>query len=337
MTKSVYLLASIIVLASVDRQSHASAQTGGRRSSLRVNSEPCFPKSLLTPITSDSRKPLCTYCGETGRLLLKAANLPLATRAGSSWTDRRSAAVLQNAVTDFQDYLKRSMQVTIALDARESLAGSESLTKSIVVATRDQLPGCGTALNTPKGYEIAAAPERLIVCGYDERGAMFGLFNMEERMNLREAPYVPANLKTTRNSLQQTRMVQSWMGWMDFPDTQLAHMAHHGFDSVFASVYTNPNGDRTTADNSTDFYARLMFRVRNQDPARVHDLINRAKRFGMRVYTPIIYQYMGTPESEAGLRQVVRDILKDFPDIQGYVLLTEGFLVQEVGRAARCS
>ena len=144
-------------------------------------------------------------------------------------------------------------------------------------------------------------------------------------MNLREAPFLPADLHTMRHSLHDTRMVQSWMGWMEFPDAVLDHMAHDGFDAVFASVYTNPNGDRTTADNSTDFYARLMARIRRQDPAQVRSLIDRAKVFGIKVYTPIIYQYVGTPESEAELRRVVRDILKDFPDIHGFVLLTEGF------------
>jgi hypothetical protein len=53
------------------------------------------------------------------------------------------------------------------------------------------------------------------------------------------------------------------------------------------------------------------------------DLINRAARFSIKVYTPIIYQY-GNPESEAGLRKLVRDIVKDFPT-SGLVLLTEGF------------
>jgi hypothetical protein len=69
----------------------------------------------------------------------------------------------------------------------------------------------------------------------------------------------------------------------------------------------------------------LMHRIRRQDPVRVRDLINRAARFGIKVYTPIIYQYVGTPESEADLRRLVREILAEFPDIQGYVLLTEGF------------
>jgi hypothetical protein len=167
------------------------------------------------------------------------------------------------------------MQVQVAVETRDSLDGWQSVSRGIIVGTRDQLPGCGAALNGPKGYEIVASPEGLTICGYDERGAMFGLFNVEARMNLREAPFLPANLRTVRNSLHDSRMVQSWMGWMDFPDTLLAHMAHNGFDSVFASVYTNPNGDRTTAETSTDFCARLMFRVRNQDPTRVHDLVNR--------------------------------------------------------------
>ena len=239
--------------------------------------------------------------------------------------NQRSSPILQAAVRDFQDYLDKSMGVHVELEGRESLEGWESLTRSIVVGSREQLPGCSMKLNRPKDYEIVALPERWMVCGFDERGAMHGLYNLEARMNLREAPFLRADLRTVRHSLYETRMVLSWMGWMEFPDRLLAHLAHDGFDGIFASVYANPNGDRTTAETSTDFYARLLFRVRPQDPARMRDLINRASRFGIKVYAPIIYQYLETPESEAGLRRLVRDIVKQFPEIQGYILLTEGF------------
>jgi hypothetical protein len=255
----------------------------------------------------------------------QAGELALPDRGWKLVWNRRSSPVLQNAVRDFQDYLATSMRVQVELDGRDSLEGWQTLGRSIVVGTRDHLPGCGTALKGPKDYEIVAAPERLMVCGYDERGAMYGLYNLEARMNLREAPFLPAGLKTVRHSLYDTRMVHSWMGWMEFPDRLLSHLAHDGFDAIFASALANPNGDRTTAETSTDFYARILFRIRRQDPARMRDLIGRAARFGITVYTPIIYQYLGTPESEAGLRRLVRDILKDFPDIRGYVLLTEGF------------
>ncbi len=242
-----------------------------------------------------------------------------------------SGVVLQNAVLDFQDYLKNSMGVLVDVEGRDSLDGWQNLTRCIVVGTRDQLPGCGTALTGPKDYQLIATPEHVTVCGYDERGAMFGLYNIEARMNLREAPFLPSNLDTVRHSLYDVRMVQSWMGWMEFPDALLSRLAHDGFDAIFASALANPNGDRSTAETSTDFYARILFRMRHQDPARMRDLINRASKYGIKVYTPIIYQYMGTPESEEGLRTLVRDIVQEFPDIQGYVLLTEGFWYKKWG------
>ncbi|MDD4871781.1 MAG: hypothetical protein PHR77_14585 [Kiritimatiellae bacterium] len=245
--------------------------------------------------------------------------------------NQRSTKVLQNAVQDFQDYLNKSMGVRVALDGRSSLEGRQSLGRCIVVGTREQLSGCGIELKAPKDYEIVVTPEQVTVCGYDERGAMFGLYNLEARMNLREAPFLPGKLKTVRHSLYDVRLVHSWMGWMEWPDSLLSHLAHDGFDGIYASASANPNNDRTTAESSTDFYARLLFKIRKQDPARMRDLINRAARFGIKVYTPIIYQYMGTPESEAGLRKLVRDIIKEFPDIQGYILLTEGFWYKKWG------
>ena len=217
------------------------------------------------------------------------------------------------AVHDIHDYLATSMRVRVEVEGRDSLDGWQSLGRTIVVGTRDQMPGAGTTLKGPKDYEIVVTPERVTVCGFDERGAMFGLYNLEARMNLREAPVLPNGLKTVRHSLHDVRLVHSWMGWMEWPDALLAHLAHDGFDGIYASALANPNGDCTTAETSTDFYARLLFRVRKQDPARMHDLINRAARHGIKVYTPIIYQYLGTPESEAGLRKLTRDILKEFP------------------------
>src|SRR5690606_15082556 len=77
--------------------------------------------------------------------------------------------------------------------------------------------------------------------------------------------------------------------------------------------------------------ARLMYRVRKQNPAVIANLIDRAARFGIKVYTPIIWQYLGTPESEDGLRKLVREIVQQFPDIRGYVLLTEGFWYKKWG------
>ena len=232
-----------------------------------------------------------------------AGELALPSQGWKLLWDKHSSMVLENAVRDFQDYLSKSMQVGVTVERRDSLADWQTLGASIVVGTRDQMPGLGASLKGPKDYEIVVGPDRVAVCGFDERGAMFGLYNLEARLNLREGPFLPADLKTVRHSLYDVRMVQSWMGWMEWPDALLSHLAHDGFDGIFASCYANPNGDRTTAESSTEFYARLLFQLRRQDPARMHDLVRRASRYGIKVYTPIVYQYLGTPESEAGASQ----------------------------------
>jgi hypothetical protein len=242
---------------------------------------------------------------------------------------KNNSPVLENAFQDMRDYLERSMGVIIETEAYDSLEHWQDMRNCIIAGTPDQLPGCGTTLKNAKDYELVTRPEQLVVCGYDERGIMFGLYNLEARMNFREAPFLPKNFRTVRHSRFKTRMVLSWMGWMEWPDTLLSHIAHDGYDSILASVYANPNGDRTTAEGSTDFYARHLYQIRRQDPEEVHRLIERAARYGIKVYTPIVYQYMGTPESEAGLRKLVKNIVKEFPGIQGYVLLTEGFYYKQ--------
>jgi len=146
---------------------------------------------------------------------------------------------------------------------------------------------------------------------------MYGLFDIERRMNLREAPFLDRTLDVTRHSLFKARMVLSGLGWEEWPDRYLALLARYGFDSIFASVYVNPNG----VPGPPPYWDRM----KKQDPKRVHDLIRRAARYGIDLYCPIIYLYTGEPENEAGLRKLVRDIVTEFPQIRGYILLTEGF------------
>ena len=65
--------------------------------------------------------------------------------------------------------------------------------------------------------------------------------------------------------------------------------------------------------------------MRRHKPGAMKALLRRAARFGIDVYAPLLYQYTGTPENVDGLRKLVREIVTEFPEIRGYVLLTEGF------------
>lgn len=240
--------------------------------------------------------------------------------SGAGWTiiiRSDAGTVLRTAASEFRDYLELSMQIRLEVREQSSLSNWSTLHKSIIAGTRDQLGSCGAGLAGRKDYQILVSSDRVIVCGFDERGAMYGLYNLEARMNLREAPFLARDLDTTRRSLYKARMTLSGLGWEEWPDRYLATLARYGFDSIYASVYVNPNGVPGPPPH--------WDRMKKQDPARVHDLIRRAARYGIDLYCPIVYVYNGEPENEAGLRKLVRDIVTEFPEIRGYVLLTEGF------------
>jgi len=239
--------------------------------------------------------------------------------AGDQWKLRYAAdagAVVQFAASDLQDFLNVSMGLSIELERSTSLVDWAAQTQVIVAGTPDQLPGLGSELRGSKDYEILISPERIVVCGYDAQGILFGLMNLEERMRLRGAPCLPNDLHLVRHSLYQTRAVISWLGWMQWPDALLKQLVHDGYDAIYASVYANPNG----AEGPPHYDI-----IRKQDGDKLRDLIRRATSFGIKVYCPILYANTGTPENEAGLREHVRDIVTKFPEIHGYILLTEGF------------
>jgi hypothetical protein len=225
-------------------------------------------------------------------------------------------APLRNAAQELQSYLKTAMQTEVSIEEHGSLANESGVAGAIVAGTRDQLPGCGGMLKQSKDYQIIVTPQRVIVCGYDELGSMYGLYNLEERFSLREAPFLPANLNTVRLSLYKARMTLSGIGWMEWPDKYLAMLPRYGFDSIYAAPYANPNG--ATAPG-------VYSHMKRANPAAIHDLIRRAGQYGIKLYCPILYNYTGTPDCVAGLRKLVRGIVTEFPEIRGYVLLTEGF------------
>jgi hypothetical protein len=228
----------------------------------------------------------------------------------------KSGPVLKYAAQDLCNFLGTSMQVEVEVKLKSLLSDWAGQKQVIIAGTPDQLPGIGSELVTDKDYEIRVSPDRIIVCGRDERGVMFGLFNLESRFRLREGPFLPNDLQTVRHSRYQTRMVLSWLGWMQWPDTYLSHLAHDGYDAIFASVYANPNG----VGGPPHYHL-----VRKQNAARLNDVIRRAKQHGIKVYAPILYANTREPENKAKLREHVRDIVTKFPDIHGYILLTEGF------------
>lgn len=221
------------------------------------------------------------------------------------------------AAEELLRYLKEAMGVAVTIERADDLGGWANRKNVIVAGARDRLPDCGDSLKGAKDYRIVAGPGSILVCGYDDRGAMFGLYNLMMRFALREAPFLPRGLDVVRHSECRVRMPLSGLGWMEWPDRYLATLPLYGFDALFCSEYRNPNNGPGVPPHWDD--------IKEHRPGAMKDLIRRAARFGLDVYAPILYHYTGEPENIDGLRKLVREIVTEFPEIRGYVLLTEGF------------
>lgn len=101
-----------------------------------------------------------------------------------SWI-KGNSIIIDNTVEDFRDYLSVSQDVEVEAVSVNSLNNWKALEKTIIVGTKEQILDCGQELKGPKDYEIKVTRNNIVVCGFDERGAMFGLYNLEARMNMR--------------------------------------------------------------------------------------------------------------------------------------------------------
>lgn len=245
---------------------------------------------------------------------------------GAGWSieiPADASAPLVTASEELQRYLKDAMHAQVAVNRPARPGDWRNRRQVIVAAARDKMPGCGDQLRAAKDYQIMVSGNAIAVCGFDERGAMYGLYNLMMRFSLREGPYLPRTLNAVRHSLYQARMPLSGLGWMEWPDRYLATLPLYGFDAIHCSIYRNPNN----APGPEPYWTDAV--MRRHAPGAMKDLLRRTARFGIDCYAPILYQYTGTPESADGLRKLVREIVTEFPEIRGYVLLTEGFFYKK--------
>lgn len=241
-----------------------------------------------------------------------------------SWTvvvADADSRILKNAVNSFAAYMKSSFDVTLQVSDNKEHFGS----KTILLGTRKNLNGYGENLKTDKDYQLVIERNRIIICGDDAPGAMFGLYNLEAEMNLREAPFLPCPYNETRHSLYKTRMTFSCLGWMQWPDEYLELLPRYGIDAIFVSPYANISGA-----------GRYRGVGRIQSPEKVRDVIRRAQQYGLKIYCQFITQ---TGDEQLDPGELIQNLIKAFPEVSGYILLTEGFgggaeTVAEIAAAA---
>jgi hypothetical protein len=216
-----------------------------------------------------------------------------------------ASPLVLNVAKDLQDYLLVSMNVSTLILPIEDVSSSLGSKRSIILGTKDELPGMGKDLSVPRSYRIICDQEWVMVCGNDERGVGQGSYYLETLMNLKEAPILPI-MDTVRKPLFSPRMVHSGWGLDEFPDSHISAIAHAGMDSILVFV----KGVDSTPKGYMDF----------------NDLIHRAGLFGLDVYA---YSYLKSlkhpdePDAEAYYQKTYGELFRACPGFKGVVLVGE--------------
>ena len=199
-------------------------------------------------------------------------------------------ALVRRAAEDFVDYLAVSMGVkALVVDSPAGASLAVALDRKMKKGAHDIKVGA-------KGVRIRAA---------DERAAAQGFYRLEDRMNLRCAPYLKHGVER-RAPLYSPRMSHPGYRVDVFPDGYLGRMAHAGVDSIILYV------------NDQD----LKEKGRN-----LGDIISRAKAWGLDTY--FYPNRISTPAhpSDPGAEKVYEDsygkLTAKYPGVKGFIFVGE--------------
>ncbi|MBE6956820.1 MAG: hypothetical protein E7450_05150 [Ruminococcaceae bacterium] len=165
------------------------------------------------------------------------------------------------------------------------------------------------ALNECKGYmgrKTCVVAQGITIAAFDERGVAQAFYALEDRMNLRRAPFLTHGT-TEQMAAFSPRMIHSGVGLDYYPDEYLSTCAHYGYDAILAFV---ENGTKGAHGVEYDF----------------RDLCRRAAKYGIDVYA---YSYLTNyvhPDEEGAWEQydaVFGQVFRDVPEFKGIVFVGE--------------
>jgi len=202
-------------------------------------------------------------------------------------------ALVRTATEDFRDYLLTSMGVNVSV--RQGAV--------CPAAVRVTLDGS----LKPRAYKIGVTAERGVdIRAFDAKAAAQALYRLEDRMNLRCAPFLRAGDELRRPRFSP-RMTHSGWGCDQFPDAHLAQMAHYGLDAILIFV---KDVDVTKGVKHID----------------IADTIRRAKSYGLDTYLysyVVAFHHPDEPDAAQAFADSYGRIAAAYPEAKGIIFVGE--------------
>ncbi len=204
-----------------------------------------------------------------------------------------SGAELRSA-EDFQDYLKVSMEIDLALVKSDKASDFEIFFTD-------------TQSNKVRGaYSIEVSDKNVSVSGDDFRGVLRGGIALEDQMNLVEGPYLQKG-SVRKEPVLKARIVHSGCGVDEFPDWQLDAIRHAGFTAI-------------------DIFVRDFDQNGKRQPCDIGAIIDRAEEYGLDT---VLYNYLrcfkhpDDPDAEEFFDGIYGELFRRYPKAWGISLVGE--------------
>lgn len=186
--------------------------------------------------------------------------------------------VVRTAALDFVDYLITSMNVSACLTFEQKSFAH------VNVSIDSDVPG-------PIGYRITTSADGVTLVGSDPRGTAQGFYSLEDRMNLRCAPFLEHGT-VTRRSRFRSRSAHSPFGMFEYNDECFAWMAHLGYNNI--SLWLKDSGTSLRGDT-----------------VNVNLLCERAEKYGISV-SACLFQLHDRHPDDPGAQEYYDKLYGDF-------------------------
>ena len=202
------------------------------------------------------------------------------------------AASFPAVASDFEDYLRVSMNVEASVTVRPEGGGRYAL-----MASLDE----GLAA---RQYRVDVSDDGVRIAARDERALAQAFYHLEDLMNLRRAPFLKKG-RSVRTPRFAERLVHSGYGHMMYEEPMLRAMAHAGMTAII--VYVS-GIDKTERDRVCDQRA----------------VIRRAAKYGLDTYLySEIPAFVHPDDGDAPFEEAYGKVAAAYPEAKGIIIVGE--------------
>ncbi len=236
---------------------------------------------LLTPLHQELMKGRRSSPSDTDEVAISSDwNLEYSQDAGD---------LVHAAVIDFRRFLEGELGVVVTEAPVANWNGTaDGVDHAIVAARCDQLGVEGKDLKGAESFWIEVMDGRIEVCGYDDRGVMRGLQELEDRMRMERGPFLKkaSGVRRPRYSPRITAApfyatVELEYGKNAYTPELLSRISHAGFNAIWIWGDLFDLGRSNVFPELDDGVA-----LRQQ---RLRELTEKAGRVGVDVYVVLAY------------------------------------------------